>query len=239
MQDIETATPINDLNVRDLLLIALTVSSGAIDAISYLGLGKVFSAFMTGNLVFLGFGIAQAGGPHVLPIIIALSVFSAGAYLGTQIALPSQGSGLWPWRVSVALGLAAIVQAGFLGVWMASAGQPSSAIANVLIGLSSLAMGIQTAAVRSLGVQGVFTTAATFTLVAFAGDFTGSRPQAEAPRLAGVLVGLVAGAAAGGLLLAHAPSYAAGLPLAITILVVATAALALQKGKRDGRPKRR
>jgi len=42
------------LRVRDRLLMALTVSSGAVDAISYLALGKIFTAFMTGNFVFLG-----------------------------------------------------------------------------------------------------------------------------------------------------------------------------------------
>jgi len=40
--------------VRDRLLYALTVSSGAIDAISFIALGKVFTAFMTGNIAFLG-----------------------------------------------------------------------------------------------------------------------------------------------------------------------------------------
>ncbi len=45
--------------MRDVLLVALTVASGAVDAISYFGLGKIFSAFMTGNIVYLGFGIAE------------------------------------------------------------------------------------------------------------------------------------------------------------------------------------
>jgi len=52
-----------EVRVRDLLLGALTASSGAVDAMSFLGLGKVFSAFMTGNIAFLGFRVAGAGGP--------------------------------------------------------------------------------------------------------------------------------------------------------------------------------
>jgi uncharacterized membrane protein YoaK (UPF0700 family) len=90
----------------------------------------------------------------------------------------------------------------------------------MFIALLSLAMGIQTAAVRSLGVQGIFTTAGTFTLVAFVGTFAGSRSRAEMPRLAGVLLGLIAGAVAGGLLFLHARSYAPVLPLATTVVVV-------------------
>ena len=56
------------LRVRDLLLNALTVSSGAVDAISFLALGKVFSAFMTGNIAFLGLRIAGAGEPGAAPV---------------------------------------------------------------------------------------------------------------------------------------------------------------------------
>jgi uncharacterized membrane protein YoaK (UPF0700 family) len=117
----------------------------------------------------------------------------------------------------------AVSEASFLVVWLSTAGHPSTEVADVLIALFSLAMGIQTAAVRSLGVQGIFTTAGTFTLVAFAGTFAGSRSRDETPRLAGVLLGLVAGAVAGGLLFLHAHSYAPALPLVITVLVVLTA----------------
>jgi len=64
----------------------------------------------------------------------------------------------------------AVAEAGFLVVWLSTAGNPSTEVADVLIALFSLGMGIQTAAVRSLGVQGIFTTAGTFTLIAFAGN---------------------------------------------------------------------
>lgn len=217
-----TGTSIRDReSVRDLLLVALTVASGAIDAISYFGLGKIFSAFMTGNLVFLGFGIAEIEGPDVVPVIVALSMFTVGAYLGQRFtALRSNESSLWPPAVTVLLIVAAVAEASFLVVWLSTAGHPSTEVADVLIALFSLAMGIQTAAVRSLGVQGIFTTAGTFTLVAFAGTFAGSRSRSELPRLVGVLLGLVAGAVAGGLLFLHARSYAPALPLVITALVI-------------------
>ncbi|MCW2649537.1 MAG: hypothetical protein JWR32_513 [Mycobacterium sp.] len=209
-------------NVRDLFLVALTIASGAVDAISYFGLGKTFSAFMTGNIVFLGFGIAKLKGPALLPVICALSAFAVGAYIGLRIATRrSDEPGSWPGRMSALLILVAISEAGFLAVWSATSGHPTHRIGDVLIALFSLAMGIQTAAVRSLGVQGVFTTAGTFTLVAFAGTLAGSREKAEIPRLVGVLLGLVAGAVGGGLLFLYARSYAPVLPLAVTILVLA------------------
>jgi uncharacterized membrane protein YoaK (UPF0700 family) len=181
-----------------------------------------FSAFMSGNIVFLGFGIANMKEP-CLPAVLALATFAAGSYLGSRITtLRSQESGWWPPTMSVLLSLVAIAEAGFLIAWMATAGHPSTAMADVLLVLFSLAMGLQTAAVRSLGVQGVFTTAGTFTLVALAGTLAGSPSRAERPRLIGVLVGLVVGAVAGGLLFLHARNYAPALPLVITVVVILT-----------------
>jgi uncharacterized membrane protein YoaK (UPF0700 family) len=208
-------------SARDVLLVALTVASGAVDAISYFGLGKIFSAFMTGNIVFLGFGIAEIEGPDVIPVLVALSMYALGAYLGLRFtSRRAQEPGVWPPAMTVLLGLVAIAEAFFLVGWLATAGHPSAQIAYVFIALLSLAMGIQTAAVRSLGVQGIFTTAGTFTLVAFVGTFAGSRSRAEMPRLAGVLLGLIVGAVAGGLLFLHVRSYAPVLPLVLTILVL-------------------
>jgi uncharacterized membrane protein YoaK (UPF0700 family) len=68
-------------------LLVLTFTTGLVDATSYLGLGHVFAANMTGNIVFLGFGIAGSGG---LPVIAPL--VSLGAFLVAQAqAASSQG----------------------------------------------------------------------------------------------------------------------------------------------------
>jgi hypothetical protein len=93
----------------------------------------------------------------------------------------------------------------------------------------TLAMGLQSGAVLSLGLPGVFTTAATGTVVGLVGDLAGSPVSAHGRgRLAGVLVGLLAGATAGALLLASARSVAAGLPLVASVVVIGTAHLALR-----------
>jgi uncharacterized membrane protein YoaK (UPF0700 family) len=49
---------------RDSRLLALTWAAGSVDAISYLGLGHVFTAMMTGNTVLLGLALAQGGWRH-------------------------------------------------------------------------------------------------------------------------------------------------------------------------------
>ena len=108
-------------------------------------------------------------------------------------------------------------------------GQPSHDAAHVLLGLWAFAMGMQSAAVRSLHVDGVFTTAATATFIFLMGDFVNSSESAEERRrLWGVLIFLVLGALAGGLLLVHARIYAPVLSFVVTILVVITAAIAFR-----------
>jgi uncharacterized membrane protein YoaK (UPF0700 family) len=220
-----------ELTVRDLLLNALTVSSGAIDAISFLALGKVFSAFMTGNIAFLGLRVAGASNaPGVVAIVVSMAAFAAGVYLSTRIVKGSENSGIWSQRVTVALGISLIAHAVFLAVWFASNGQPSIDVAHVLLGSWAFAMGMQSAAVRTLHVDGVFTTAATATIIFLVGDMTNwSATVAERRRLAVVLVSLFVGATAGGLLLVHAHIYAPVLPFVITVVAVATAATLLRE----------
>src|SRR6201985_22274 len=60
-------------------LLALTFTTGLVDAVSYLALGRVFTANMTGNVVLLGFGIAGSGGLPVVAPIVSLCAFLVGA----------------------------------------------------------------------------------------------------------------------------------------------------------------
>jgi uncharacterized membrane protein YoaK (UPF0700 family) len=219
---------VDDRRVRDVLLVALAVSTGAIDAISWIALGKVFSAFMTGNMAFLGFRTAGIDGPSVLRIVPSLAAFGIGAFLGARIVAPTRNSGpVWPRRVTVALGCVVAGELAFLAVWAPVHGEPSKYVGHLLIAISAFAMGIQTSAVFSLGVRAVFTTAATATFAVLMGDLSDwSSSKEEARRLAAVVVGLLAGAVVGALLIAHARSWAPVLPLAITGGVVTVAALA-------------
>jgi len=215
--------------LRDVLLIALTVSTGAVDALSWLGLGKVFSAFMTGNFVFLGFRAAGADGPNVPRVLAALGAFGLGAFLAGRIVGSTRNAhATWPRRVTAAIAVSLAPQAAFLVLWLATGTHPSSGSSHALIALSSLAMGMQTAAIFSLGVRAVFTTAATATWTVLMGDISGwSQSRGECWRLVAVIAGLVGGAALGALLVLHAPGWAAVLPLVVTASVVAVATLYL------------
>jgi uncharacterized membrane protein YoaK (UPF0700 family) len=221
--------------VRDLLLLGLTVASGAADAIAFLGLDKIFSSFMTGNLVFLGLGVAGAKEPDLERVAPALVAFGVGVFLAVRIVKPTRGSGIWPQRVSLALGVAVLAQAAFLGGWLVTSGRPSMGAGDLLIGLSALAFGIQSGAVMSLDVKGVFTTAATATVVMLMSDEAGwSHSAPERRRLAAVVLGLIAGAAAAAFLLLHARVYAPILPAVVTTAVVAIASVVLRPGATRG-----
>jgi uncharacterized membrane protein YoaK (UPF0700 family) len=219
--------------VRDLLLKALTVSSGAVDAISFLALGKVFSAFMTGNIAFLGLRVAGAPAPGFVAIVVSMVAFALGVYISARIVKPTVGSGIWPKRVTVALGVSLIAHVVFVAIWFAANGKPSVDVAHVLLAAWGFAMGIQSGAVRTLHVEGVFTTAATATIIVLVSDLANWSAREEETRLAGVLVSLFVGATAGGLLLVHAPIYAPVLPFVITAAVVATATIAYAGAQPD------
>jgi len=207
----------------------LTVSSGAIDAISFLALGKVFTAFMTGNIVFLGLLAAGSGTQDLASVVVAIASFAAGAYLAARTVGLARGTGVWPLRVTAALGGTALAQACFLAVWVADGGRLSGGGVVVLIALWALAMGAQTGAISALGLPGIFTPAATATLTYLTSDASRPSSATDMPRLAGLLVSLFVGAAAGALLLAYARSYAPLFPLVLTVSVVATSALALRE----------
>jgi uncharacterized membrane protein YoaK (UPF0700 family) len=226
-------SPSKNIRTRDLLLNGLTFSSGAIDAISFIALGKVFTAFMTGNIAFLGLRIAGAGGPGCVAILVSMAAFSIGVYLGTRVVRPNvqKAVGVWPHPVTSALALSLLGHAGFLVVWFAFRGQPPNDAAHVLLGLWAFAMGMQSAAVRSLHVEGVFTTAATATFIFVMGDFVNwSETAEERRRLWSVLIFLFLGALAGGLLLVHARIYAPVLPFVATGVVVTAATAFRNRG---------
>ena len=67
-------------------LVLLTFATGLVDAASVLGLGHVFTANMTGNVVFLGFSLAGSGRVATLDCLVALGAFLIGALGGGRLA---------------------------------------------------------------------------------------------------------------------------------------------------------
>jgi uncharacterized membrane protein YoaK (UPF0700 family) len=233
------ATPAH-LAVRDWLLVALAFSSGIYEAICFLSFGKVFSAFQTGNIVFLGLGAAGTrppAGPNPVSVVISLAAFAAGAAVAMPI-LKAFGAEadvrenevfrVWPRRVSVALGVALVLEAGFLAVWMTTS--PSAGVTYTLVALNASAMGLQMNAIRSLHVPGVSTTAFTATFINLvSGITTWSLGAPTVRRLTGAIASMAAGAWLGDLMLSHAHTYAPLVPAIVIAIVIAIASVALRQ----------
>ncbi len=218
--------------VRDALLVALTVAAGAVDAISYLGLGGIFTANMTGNMVLLAIAAGSGAGPQALRAGVSLIAFSAGVFASARIIRAPHDVSLWPRRITTTLTVVAVLQGGVLAGWLATSAHPSGAVEGGLIALSALAMGAQGSAIRTMNVSGVSTTYLTGTLVGLVTQIAvWSEARHEKVRRAGVLVALLAGAAVAAVLLTKARSLAPILPLALTVAVVVVASVVFEKNE--------
>ena len=223
----------------------LSFTTGIYEAICFLTFGKVFTAAQTGNLVLLGIGVAgtrQPAGPNPVTVVISLAAFAAGAALAMPILRAFDGDKeiadndvvqAWPRRVSIALAIVLVLQAGFLAVW-ATAASPAS-LAYPLMALSALAMGLQMNAIRSLHVPGISTTAFSATFIDLAtGLVTWSLTAHSAQRLTATIVGMATGAFLGDEMLSHAHPYAPVVPAVVTAVVIAIAWAALKPRAASG-----
>ncbi|MFF2549140.1 YoaK family protein [Kitasatospora sp. NPDC058063] len=179
------------------LLLALTVATGLVDAVSYLVLGHVFVANMTGNVVFSGFALSGVGGVSWSATLLAVGAFGAGAYLGGRRVGGSTTHRGRLLAVSTAVQCAVVTGAAVLAA-LADPGR--RAVQLGLVALLAVAMGMQNAVVRRLAVPDLTTTVLTLTTAGLFADRTSSRVRGL--RVASILA-MAAGAFGGGLLLRH------------------------------------
>ena len=154
------------------MLLLLTLAAASVDAISYLGLGHVFTAMMTGNTVLLGLALAQGEVLAALRSILALIGFVIGVFAGAIIVERESEPAEWPAAVTAALAFETFVLAIFAAASTVF-DSTRAVVIYLLIILSAFAMGIQSAAVRRLGVPGIATTYITGTLTSLMIDLLG------------------------------------------------------------------
>jgi uncharacterized membrane protein YoaK (UPF0700 family) len=204
------------------ILLAMTVATGIVDAVSFLALGRVFTANMTGNVVLLGFAFAGAPGLSISRSALALLAFLSGAFLGGRVAFEKSGWDRWADR-------AFILEALFLGVSaVTAAGTGSSLVSNPLqlhavIVSTGVAMGLRNAIVRKLAVPDMTTTVLTLTITGLAADSRlagGENPRWQ--RRGAAILAMICGAFAGARMLA----YSISLPLAVACGIAAMCAAA-------------
>ncbi|MCB5164654.1 DUF1275 domain-containing protein [Streptomyces bambusae] len=204
------------------VLLALTVVTGLVDAVSYLALGHVFVANMTGNVVFLGFALTGTEGLSALAALVSLASFLAGALAGGRFGVrfaAHRGR-----LLAAATTVQAVLFAGALAAALAGHDETGTAVRYTLIVLLGLAMGLQNAVARRLAVPDLTTTVLTLTLTGLAADSGPAGGPAPRPgrRILSVLAMLL-GALAGALLLKAGVSLVLG--AAVTLLTVCAAVL--------------
>jgi uncharacterized membrane protein YoaK (UPF0700 family) len=201
-------------------LAILTFVSGVVDAVSYLGLGHVFTANMTGNIVLVGFALAGAPGFSIAASATALGAFVAGAVAGGRISLRiSQKRSLLVTAVTLEASFtvgAAVIAA---SVAVLGAGWPRYTV----IALLAFAMGIRNSVVRRMGVADMTTTVVTTTITGLAADSSlGGGQNPNASRRATSVVSMFVGALVGAAFVVHVhPGAALGLAAALTVALAA------------------
>ncbi|MEU3162766.1 YoaK family protein [Streptosporangium sp. NPDC006930] len=200
----------------------LTLAAGAMDAVAFLGLGGVFTANMTGNLILFALAGREEWVLHALRSGLACVGFSVGLLIGFRMPGRHGGNALWPSAVIRPLWADLALQIALLAGWTLSGGAPGPAVILALIGAGSCAMGMQAAAARRVGLAGVTTTFVTGTLTSLFETSVSGR-STDNRRRAAVIVALVLGALCASLLLRFAPPWAAVIAPAFTLLALAVA----------------
>jgi uncharacterized membrane protein YoaK (UPF0700 family) len=216
-----------------LIAIALTFGSGAADVASFTRLGSVFTSVMTGNIVLWGLSVARGSLTLASHTAVAVGGYVAGVAVGTWVghgaraASPgsSDAEGVLPGYVLWVLLGELTMLAGFAVGWEISGASPAGWAQFSLLATLAAAMGMQSSAVKDMGLTEVSTTYLTGTLTGLVSSLVS--PGQDTPhgiRRFGVLIGLVAGASLSGLFVATAADGVPALPLValITTLVLGT-----------------
>jgi len=200
------------------LMLALTFSTGCIDAVGYLGLDRVFTGNMTGNVVILGMALTGADGLPIIGPIIALVLFMAGAATSGRVLRPVPAG--WTRRSTTLFTVVGVILAVFAIASLAFPSTRPDALNFAVTGALGYSMGMQAGAARHIAVKDVTTVVVTSTLVglAFESRLGGGKGQPW-KRRAGAIVLILCGAATGALLLRYGLGLGMALSAIITLVV--------------------
>jgi uncharacterized membrane protein YoaK (UPF0700 family) len=217
------------------VFLGMTAVTGLVDAVSYLSLGRVFTANMTGNVVLLAFATAGVPGLSITRSLTALMSFLIGALIGGRIMARASGDSHFRCAAQVfllevvVLTAASLCAIGYTGNVVEPSVQPLA-----LIALTAIAMGSRNAAVRKLAIPDLTTTVLTLTLTGIAADSSLAKgTNVRLARRIGSVLAMFAGAAVGAVVIRY--SIAAALGLAAAISALCNAALYRSLRTSDGR----
>lgn len=198
-------------------MLALTFSTGVIDAVGYLGLDRVFTGNMTGNVVVLGMALAGGNNLPILGPVLALAGFLGGAALaGACLRTAPAG---WS-RTSTRLFVGIAVTLAAASCYLFAQSTPPYPLALLVTGALGLAMGTQAGTARQVGVREVTTVVVTSTITALAAEsWFGNRRGAQLARRGSAVLLILLGACVGALLLRWHLGAGVGLASAVTLAV--------------------
>jgi uncharacterized membrane protein YoaK (UPF0700 family) len=192
------------------VLLGMTAVTGLVDAVSFLSLGRAFTANMTGNVVILAFATARVSGLSIAYSSIALWSFLVGAILGGRIMARAGADSHIRFAVQAfALEVVFLFVASFCSIGYRSDLLEHSLQPFALIALTALAMGTRNAAVRKLAIPDLTTTVLTLTITGIGAD--SSFANGNNPRLArrvGSVLAIFFGAAFGAVVIRYSISVA-------------------------------
>ncbi|MBX7443757.1 MULTISPECIES: YoaK family protein [unclassified Arthrobacter] len=189
--------PAHPPSMHLVLMLVLTFSTGVLDAVGYLGLDRVFTANMTGNVVILGMALLGGDNLPILGPIVALAGFMTGAMIsGRALRLSSAG---WNRRTTTLLvGVSAVMAVVAILLLIGVNPRHNEVLTVAITGTLAVTMGGQAATARHLNVRDVPTVVVTSTITGLAADsrlgagthpFWGRRLAAIGLIMAGAAVG--------------------------------------------------
>jgi len=193
-------------------LMMLTFVTGVVDAVSVLSLGRVFTANMTGNVVFLGFALVGQGNVSVASSLNALGSFMLGALTGGRISKDAS-----PRAVKLAFGVEVFMLAMATVVGLLARETATVAMVSFL----AFAMGLRNAVIRKLAIPDMTTTVLTLTVTGLAADsgLAGGTSSRWPRRVLSVAM-MLGGAAFGASLLPFGEAYVVGAAAAVECVAV-------------------
>jgi uncharacterized membrane protein YoaK (UPF0700 family) len=210
------------------MLLGLTVVSGLVDAFSFLEMGHIFVANVTGDVLFIAFGLAGAQGFSALAALITLVVFFLGAFLGGRIFT------YFGVHRGHLLAIVAAVEATFFaaatGLAATLDGRPVNGDKYTLIVLLALPMGLQNALAFKLAVPGLTTSVVTQAITGISAEsqLAGGSGSNMGTRIASTL-SLFVGALIGALLIVDVNAWSSLLVAAVVLLVVGLSSALLSR----------
>ena len=207
------------------VLLGMTAVTGLVDAVSFLSLGHLFTASMTGNIVLLASASTGASQVSVAGSITALLSFLVGATVGGRIMAGANAA----LQLRAASSVFAMEIVFLVGATLAAHGYSLVSSSqflrlNAMIAFTAIAMGMRNAAVRKLAIPDLTTTVLTLTITGLAADSSlarGTNPRLQ--RRIAAVVAMFGGAVLGSITLRHSIFMA----LAFSVVLLSLCSLAL------------